>query len=152
MSETNGGFAMKLCAYTTPFVSSLGILRHVSQISRTFIHRVRPHAIHAVSIRRCIPCALFLPTARFPEYWPTYCPAPKLADWLESYAKNMELNVWTSSQPVEIKQLENNKWHVKVRRGDGSERSFTVDHVVFALGVGAGKPNIPIFKGRVSWM
>ncbi|TCD66290.1 hypothetical protein EIP91_001581 [Steccherinum ochraceum] len=90
-----------------------------------------------------------LPYMPFPEYWPTYCPALKLADWLEAYAKNMELNVWTSSTPTEIKQdKSNNKWHVKVKRGDGSERTFTVDHVVFALGVGAGKANIPVFKGR----
>ncbi|THH30834.1 hypothetical protein EUX98_g3356 [Antrodiella citrinella] len=88
-----------------------------------------------------------LPYMPFPEYWPTYTPALKLADWLESYAKNMELNVWTSSQPMKIKQDSSNKWHVSVKRGDGSERTFTVDHVVFALGVGAGKANIPNFKG-----
>ncbi|THH30839.1 hypothetical protein EUX98_g3351 [Antrodiella citrinella] len=89
-----------------------------------------------------------LPYMPFPEYWPTYTPAPKLADWLESYAKNMELNVWNSSQPTEIKQDSNNKWHVKVKRGDGTTRSFIVDHVVFALGFGAGKGIVPNFKGR----
>ena len=30
----------------------------------------------------------------FPPNWPNFMPKDKLADWLESYANIMELNVW----------------------------------------------------------
>lgn len=35
-----------------------------------------------------------------------------------------------------------------MKRGDGSERVFTVDHVVFSLGLGGGNPVIPNIPGR----
>lgn len=62
----------------------------------------------------------------------------------------MELNVWTSSIATKASQdPETKKWTVTVKREDGSERQFHVDHVVFALGLGAGKPNVPKFPGQV---
>lgn len=42
------------------------------------------------------------------------------------------------------------KWAVTVRKPDGSERVFHVDHVVFALGLGGGAPKIPKIPGQVS--
>ncbi|KAG6847559.1 hypothetical protein H0H93_007380, partial [Arthromyces matolae] len=51
--------------------------------------------------------------SRFPPTWPVYPPA--LANWLESYAESMELNV-----------------NLRIARG-GSERTFTLKHVVLAM-------------------
>ena len=74
----------------------------------------------------------------------------QLADWLEFYAHAMELDVWTSSVATQASRNPNTgKWDVVVKRDDGTERQFHVDHVVFALGLGAGKPNLPEIPGRV---
>lgn len=90
-----------------------------------------------------------MPYLNFPPNWPVYTPAQKLADWLEFYANAMELDVWTSALATSAKKNpETGKWDVIVKRGDGSERLFHVDHVVIALGLGAGKPNMPDIPGR----
>jgi cation diffusion facilitator CzcD-associated flavoprotein CzcO len=75
----------------------------------------------------------------------------QLANWLEHYAEVLELNVWTSSTTMSVSQDPNtNKWHITVRRGqDGIERKFTVNHLIFATGLGIGKT--PIYPGMVSF-
>jgi cation diffusion facilitator CzcD-associated flavoprotein CzcO len=88
-----------------------------------------------------------LPYIPFPSTWPVYTPALKLANWLESYAESLELNVWTSSTVVTASQSEaTKKWDVVVKRGDGSERTFTVNHFIIATGF-AGKPYMPTVPG-----
>ena len=37
-----------------------------------------------------------LPYIPFPEHWPVFTPKDKMGDWLEMYAKVMELNYWAS--------------------------------------------------------
>jgi len=89
-----------------------------------------------------------MPYIPFPESWPVYTPAQKLADWLEFYAEALELNIWTSALATHAERDDaTGKWVVTVKRGD-SERVFRVDHLVFALGLGAGSPNIPKIPGR----
>ena len=39
-----------------------------------------------------------LPYVKFPENWPVFSPKDKIADWLETYTKVMELNYWGSSE------------------------------------------------------
>ncbi|KAI0697450.1 FAD/NAD(P)-binding domain-containing protein [Cytidiella melzeri] len=87
-----------------------------------------------------------MPYVPFPSSWPVYTPAQKLADWLESYAKTLELDVWTSAKVVSAKQEENGKWAVTVQRGD-KDRVLHVDHVVFCLGIGGGTPKMPNIPG-----
>ncbi|KAH8091396.1 hypothetical protein BXZ70DRAFT_1041311 [Cristinia sonorae] len=90
-----------------------------------------------------------LPYLNFPESWPTFIPARKLADWLEFYASIMELNVWNSTAVTHAQRDEaTNKWVVTVKKEDGSERILRVDHVVFALGLGAGSINVPNIPGK----
>jgi cation diffusion facilitator CzcD-associated flavoprotein CzcO len=36
-----------------------------------------------------------MPYLPFPESWPVFTPKDKFADWLECYAKTLELNIWT---------------------------------------------------------
>ncbi|EIW83191.1 FAD/NAD(P)-binding domain-containing protein [Coniophora puteana RWD-64-598 SS2] len=88
-----------------------------------------------------------MPYLPFPPSWPVYTPALKLADWLESYAHTMELNVWTSATVESVRKGSKKRYTVSVRRVDGRERSFEVDHVVFALGIGAGLGNHPTYPG-----
>ena len=63
----------------------------------------------------------------------------QLADWLEFYAKAMELNVWTSAN---IEKLQKNQatqdWTVAIKRSDGTTRTFKPRHVIFAHGFGGG--------------
>jgi cation diffusion facilitator CzcD-associated flavoprotein CzcO len=102
---------------------------------------------------------------RFPPSWPVYTPAQKvnssflsylaftdtfrqLADWLESYAQSLELNVWTSSVVLKASQdASTNHWSVTVKRADGSERVLHPHHLVFAVGFGGGVPNMPAYPG-----
>ncbi|KAF8893477.1 hypothetical protein BD779DRAFT_1506493 [Infundibulicybe gibba] len=88
-----------------------------------------------------------MPYIPFPPTWPVFTPALKLANWLEHYAEAMELNVWTSSTVTSVKQGKSNKWDVTVRRGDGQERTFIVNHVIFACGLGSGEAIFPKYPG-----
>jgi cation diffusion facilitator CzcD-associated flavoprotein CzcO len=74
----------------------------------------------------------------------------QFANWLESYADSFELNVWTSSTVTSASRDAQNKWNVTVKRIDGSERVFKVNHLVFATGLGGGEPNMPSYPGMVS--
>lgn len=87
-----------------------------------------------------------MPYIPFPATWPVYTPAQKLADWLESYAKSMEVDFWTEAKVLDAKRQEDGKWAVTVQRG-GKNRVFHVDHVIFAIGVGGGTPNMPKIPG-----
>ncbi|KAG6909650.1 hypothetical protein DXG01_016230 [Tephrocybe rancida] len=90
----------------------------------------------------------------FPPTWPVYTPAVKLANWLENYAEALELNVWMASSVVNATQVDD-LWNVLIKRGDGSERTFTVRHVVFATGLGSNDGDLPklpgmdTFKGQI---
>ncbi|KAG6914606.1 hypothetical protein DXG01_016362 [Tephrocybe rancida] len=82
------------------------------------------------------------------------CLHDPLANWLENYAETLELNVWTSSSVINAAQ-EGDLWNVLIKRGDGSERTFTVRHVVFATGLGSNDDDFPklpgmdTFKGQI---
>ena len=39
-----------------------------------------------------------LPYIKFPENWPVFSPKDKIGDWLEMYARVMELNYWGSTE------------------------------------------------------
>jgi cation diffusion facilitator CzcD-associated flavoprotein CzcO len=41
-----------------------------------------------------------MPYLKFPDNWPVFSPKDKIADWLESYTKIMELNYWSSTHIV----------------------------------------------------
>ena len=44
-----------------------------------------------------------LPYIDFPKNWPVFSPKDKIGDWLEMYAKVMELNYWTKTDRQERK-------------------------------------------------
>ena len=74
----------------------------------------------------------------------------KFANWLESYADTLELNVWTSSTVTKaIPDSSSKRWNVTVRR-NGAERIFNVKHTIFATGFGGTIPNTPKIPGAVS--
>jgi putative flavoprotein involved in K+ transport len=87
-----------------------------------------------------------LPYIDFPKNWPVFSPKDKIGDWLEMYAKVMELNYWTRTTAKSASYDEAKKeWKVVVER-DGKEITLRPKQLVFATGMSA-KPNIPKFKG-----
>ena len=74
----------------------------------------------------------------------------QVADWLESYAHSLELDVWTSSTVTRARQdPETKKWTVEIERANAEPRSFVVNHLVFAIGLASGTKNVPQISGAV---
>ncbi|GAA2566269.1 flavin-containing monooxygenase [Pseudonocardia hydrocarbonoxydans] len=86
-----------------------------------------------------------LPYIDFPKNWPVFSPKDKVGDWLEMYAKVMELNYWGSTT-AKSAQRSGDGWEVVVDRA-GEEVTLRPKHVVIALGV-SGKPNVPVVPGQ----
>ncbi|WP_296706179.1 NAD(P)/FAD-dependent oxidoreductase [Rhodoblastus sp.] len=87
-----------------------------------------------------------LPYMPFPDNWPVFTPKDKIADWLEMYAKVMEINYWASTECVKASYDEAAKeWTVIVRR-EGREIELKPKQLVLATGM-SGKPNLPKFPG-----
>jgi hypothetical protein len=78
--------------------------------------------------------------------WPVFSPKDKIADWLESYTKIMELNYWPGTEAKSASYNEASKeWTVNVER-DGEAAVLRPKQLVLATGM-SGKPNIPSFPG-----
>ncbi|GAB2936684.1 NAD(P)/FAD-dependent oxidoreductase [Rhodococcus aerolatus] len=87
-----------------------------------------------------------LPYIKFPDNWPVFAPKDKIADWLESYTKVMELNYWTRTAATSATWDEGSgTWTVEVER-DGEPVTLHPTHLVMATGM-SGKPNLPDFPG-----
>jgi putative flavoprotein involved in K+ transport len=88
-----------------------------------------------------------LPYIKFPDNWPVFSPKDKIADWLESYAKVMELNYWTNTEAKHARYDEATaEWTVEVER-NGQPVVLRPKHLVLATGM-SGKPNIPDLPGK----
>lgn len=87
-----------------------------------------------------------LPYLPFPNHWPVYMSKDKMADWLESYAKIMELNVWSSTVCRRASYDESRReWSVEVER-DGVPIVLRPKQLVLATGL-SGLPQAPSFPG-----
>jgi putative flavoprotein involved in K+ transport len=87
-----------------------------------------------------------MPYLKFPDNWPVFSPKDKIADWLESYTKVMELNYWPSTEAKSASYDEASKqWTVNVERG-GEPVVLHPKQLVLATGM-SGRPNIPSFPG-----
>ena len=75
-----------------------------------------------------------MPYLPFPDHWPVFSPKDKIADWLEMYAKVMELNYWSSTSCEAASYDENRgEWTVTVVR-DGKQIALRPKHLVLATG------------------
>lgn len=87
-----------------------------------------------------------MPYIPFPENWPIFSPKDKLGDWLEMYAKVMELNYWGSTECKNARYDEAaGEWIVTVER-DGETITLRPKQLVLATGM-SGMPNEPEFPG-----
>jgi putative flavoprotein involved in K+ transport len=88
-----------------------------------------------------------LPYLPFPENWPVFSPKDKLADWLEMYARVMELNYWGSTEAKSATYDEQAaEWRLVVER-DGAELTLRPRQLVFATGL-SGRPIVPELPGQ----
>lgn len=96
------------------------------------------------------------PFLAFPPHYPEYLPKDLIGEWLDIYARYMDLNIWTSTEFERARyNSEQQRWDVEVRRADGTERLLHPRHIVLATGGIGGKPLIPsllgieAFRGKV---
>jgi putative flavoprotein involved in K+ transport len=88
-----------------------------------------------------------LPYLPFPDDWPIFTPKDKVGDWLEMYAKVMELNYWGSAECTGAQYSEVEKeWAVSIVRA-GKKYILRPKQLVFATGA-YGLPEEPVFPGR----
>lgn len=88
-----------------------------------------------------------LPYIPFPPTWPVFVPKDKLANWFEHYVDAMEINFWGSTTFTGGDyDTARNRWNVRLRQADGSERILHPDHLVLAMGV-SGIPYVPEVPG-----
>lgn len=87
-----------------------------------------------------------MPYIPFPDHWPVFTPKDKLGDWLEMYAKTMELNVWSSASCEEARyDDEREDWIVEVTKA-GQRVTLRPKHLILATGM-SGMPNLPCYPG-----
>jgi putative flavoprotein involved in K+ transport len=88
-----------------------------------------------------------MPYMPFPPTWPKYIPKDMLANWFETYAWSLQINVWTGTEFTGATyDAAAGRWKAVVRKADGSERILSPRHVIFANGV-SGLPRIPSLPG-----
>ena len=87
-----------------------------------------------------------LPYIDFPKNWPVFAPKDKIADWLQMYAKVMELNYWGSTECISATYDDAaGEWAVVVER-EGQRLTLRPKQLVLATGM-SGKANVPSFEG-----
>ncbi len=87
-----------------------------------------------------------LPYIKFPENWPVFSPKDKIADWLESYVRVMELNYWSNTEAKSAAYDERTaEWTVTVER-EGHPVALRPRQLVLATGQ-SGKPHVPDLPG-----
>jgi putative flavoprotein involved in K+ transport len=92
-----------------------------------------------------------LPYLKFPASWPAYLSKDELADWLESYASIMSLDVRTSTEITGARYDEAAaRWTVTLRRAGRTVTSLHPRHVVLATGV-FGVPHRPEIPGAAQF-
>lgn len=87
-----------------------------------------------------------LPFKPFPEDWPVFTPKDQMGDWLEDYARERDLNIWTGTELTGAQYDEaKGHWSVELNR-NGSMTTLAPTNIVMALGL-SGFPNVPKFDG-----
>jgi putative flavoprotein involved in K+ transport len=89
-----------------------------------------------------------LPFMKYPETWPVFLTKDMLGDWLESYARAMDVNVWCETEFLGARRdMEDRYWTATLRCADGTERIVRPRHIIMANGGIVGQPNHPKFPG-----
>jgi len=91
-----------------------------------------------------------LPYLPFPDDWPVFSPKDKIGDWLEMYARVMELSYWHSSECKAARyDPQAEEWTVTLAR-EGKAITLKPKHLVLATGM-SGMPNVPQIPGAAGF-
>jgi putative flavoprotein involved in K+ transport len=91
-----------------------------------------------------------LPYLPFPDHWPLYTHKDKMADWLEAYAKVMEIDFWGRATVASARFDESaGRWDVTVHL-QGKEALLRPAQLVLATGL-SGARNIPEIPGAATF-
>jgi len=87
-----------------------------------------------------------LPYMPFPPNWPVYTPKDRMGDWLDSYARAMDLDLWTSTEAHHASyDACRGEWRVQASRA-GQPVTLCPKHLVIATGM-SGAPATPTYPG-----
>src|SRR5204862_1390907 len=87
-----------------------------------------------------------MPYLPFPDHWPVFSPKDQMGDWLEMYAKVMELNYWSSTLCTGARYDEEaGEWEVSLNYG-GDRIKLYPKQLVLATGM-SGFPYMPALRG-----
>ncbi|KQQ59896.1 FAD-dependent oxidoreductase [Pseudomonas sp. Leaf127] len=87
-----------------------------------------------------------MPYLPFPDHWPVFTPKDQMGDWLEMYARIMQLDYWARTECVQASFDEQvGQWSVEVLR-DGQRHTLRPTQLVLATGM-SGVPNVPVYPG-----
>lgn len=95
-----------------------------------------------------------LPYLPFPDHWPVFTPKDKMGDWLEMYARVMELATWNDTECLGARHDPAadggaGRWTVQVRH-QGVLRTLHPTQLVLATGM-SGLPQMPAFPGAAQF-
>jgi cation diffusion facilitator CzcD-associated flavoprotein CzcO len=92
------------------------------------------------------------PFLAYPAHYPEFLPKDVMGDWLETYARYLDLNVWTSTEFLGAEyDEESGTWVATLRRADGTERVLNPQHIILATGGIGGRPSVPDLPGLSSF-
>ena len=91
-----------------------------------------------------------LPYLPFPDHWPVFSPKDRMGDWLEMYAKVMQLDYRGSTECKSARYDEAaERWEIAVER-EGQPQTLRAKHLVLATGM-SGFPNMPQIPGAADF-
>lgn len=89
-----------------------------------------------------------LPFLPFPDNWPISAPKDRLANWIESYADALGIDVWTRTEMLGgTYHPEDGVWTIEVRRSTGETQIIRPRQLVLATGL-LSLPSVPDLQGR----
>jgi len=88
-----------------------------------------------------------MPYMKFPNTWPVFSPKDKLGDWLEMYAKVMELNFWGSTEAKRASFDDATQTGTVIVEREGQDVTLYPKQLVLATGMSA-KPSVPTIAGQ----
>ena len=92
------------------------------------------------------------PFLKYPTHYPEYLSKDMMGEWLDLYARYMDLNVWTETEFCDARFDDHDaRWTLSVRRADGTLRKLRPAHIVLATGGIGGKPYMPSLPGLDSF-
>lgn len=88
-----------------------------------------------------------MPFKPFPEDWPVFTPKDRMGDWLEEYADDLGLSIWTGAELRGAHFDDGNaSWVADIAKED-RRIALAPTHLVMAMGL-SGFPRLPAFAGK----